>query len=652
MKKILLLAAILLTATAGMAQKLIDLAQSPDADNYLMTSKPAALKASNSLKAPEHEGITLQPGQYLIGNSQSDEYYNYGSCPYMGNVLVGSIIYKDSYEKLKNVKALGIRFCIPQTVTIMGVTLFNSDIESQYFQRPKTPCAKGWNYIPFDEPQTIDPEGCLIAYTYVQNATNYGICNWPDMAPGGFYVYAFNSDRNQYTWLNASNQAGAVCIQLVVEAELPDYEVNATDVESTPAAVGTEGRAVVYLQSNSQKEVADIDYDITIDSKTYSTHRTFSEPVPAGIDQKFGLEVAVPIPEKADAYKATFQVTKAGGETVTSAPITFTQDAFTRMATRHTVVEEFTGTTCGNCPRGYAGMEYLKEAYDGRAYVIAVHNYAQADPMYCARYNNPGWAGAPTCCVDRQLTTDPYFGSGYGIGATVDEYLAVAPRVDLNVSASFTDENKAKVKATTDLEFLGAAKNYTVAYVLTADSLRGTTSAWRQDNYYASKTTAEAGASPMMPLFALFCNGGEWGQSKVLLTYNDVALTSSWSTSGTNQTTKLTSTIAAGKTLTHSYTLTLPTSSTLMSAVKKNLLFVTVLVLDADGHVANAARCHVEEPEGINEVTTDNEGKSPSKGDTEGLYDLQGRTLKASPFKGERGGLRGLFIQNGRKVIK
>ena len=48
MKRIILLATILLTATAGMAQKLIDLAQSPDADNYLITLKPQNLSSPSS----------------------------------------------------------------------------------------------------------------------------------------------------------------------------------------------------------------------------------------------------------------------------------------------------------------------------------------------------------------------------------------------------------------------------------------------------------------------------------------------------------------------------------------------------------------------------------------------------------------------------
>lgn len=658
MKKTLLLIAALLCATAGMAQTLVGgtpahpaeaFGKSAEASTpaqgirtqarniYTLDASATALPRKEARR--KLEGITLEPGQYILGNSLSDEYYNYGSIPYLGDALVGSIIYKESYEKLKNVKALGIRFCIPEAVTIKAVTLFDSNIEQQYIQRPTKPCKKGWNYVQFATPQSIDPAGCLISYTYVQTASNYGICNWPDKAPGGLYVYAFNSDRGEYTWLNASNQAGAACIQLVVEADVPDYEVNCTEALCNHVAMSSEGSAIIYMQSNSQKQINSLDYDITIDGQTHSTHRTFSEPVPAGIDQNFGLEVSFPTPAKAaDNYDVKFQVKKANGVDITSMPISFKMNVFTRLVPRQTVIEEFTGTACGNCPRGYAGMEYIKEAYEGRAYVIAVHQYNNTDPMYCARYNDPGWAGAPTCCVDRKLTTDPYFGKGYGIYAVVDDCRAEAPRVDIGLTAAFTDENQTKVKATANLEFLGEAKGYSIAYVLTADSLRGTTSAWRQDNYYTDRTPEVAGATDIMPLMAKFCQGGEWCQSKVMLTYNDVALTSSWTEQGANQATKLTSTIAAGKTLTNSYTLTLPTAAALMQAVKKDQLFVTALVLDKEGKVANAQRCRVQSPVGIDGPAVQTAGHSDAP-----AYDLQGRRINA--------GARGLLIQGGRKII-
>ena len=52
-------------------------------------------------------------------------------------------------------------------------------------------------------------------------------------------------------------------------------------------------------------------------------------------------------------------------------------------------------------------------------------------------------------------------------------------------------------------------------------------------------------------------------------------------------------------------------------------------------------------PEGIKAPSTSPKGES-----TERVYDLQGRSLKTSPFKREQGSLRGILIHNGRKLIR
>lgn len=50
--------------------------------------------------------------------------------------------------------------------------------------------------------------------------------------------------------------------------------------------------------------------------------------------------------------------------------------------------------------------------------------------------------------------------------------------------------------------------------------------------------------------------------------------------------------------------------------------------------------------------SSDKGGASPLGGNEGIRFDLQGRALKTSPFKGERGGLRGIFFQNGNKLIR
>lgn len=622
MKKFLFLFAILVLATSVSAQEIV--------------MKKAALGAADVRKKVE-----LPAGQYILGNSTDDEYAMYGSVPYPGDVLVGAVIYKSKYEKLKNCKALGIRFCVPEPVTVKNVTLFDSNVEPIKVQKPTKFIDEGWNYVEFDEPQELDPEGTFISYTYVQTETNYGICNWAEPVSQGFYTYLYIPAKDAYVWSDMSVLGyGAACIQLIVEAEVPDYDIETYNAQANPAAVGEEATSVMYFKSTSKKNIESMDYTVTIDGTSTSTHRVFTSPVESGVDKRFGVEIGYTVPKKAGNYPVTFTLDKVNGVALEDVkPYTFEQKVLTRVVQRHSVVEEFTGTGCGWCPRGWVGMEYLKENYPDKFIGIAVHQYNDTDPMFCNRYCNPGFGGAPSCVIDRKEGMDPYRGStGDGIEFDLMYYSDIAPDVDVHVIGEY-NEDKTKVNATVDTEFLIDCGKYTVAYVLTADGLKGKTSAWRQTNYYVQKTADESGALPAMPDLTKFCMDEAWGIPSVPLTYNDVLIGSSYSASGSHSNLGGSFPVknAAGSKVTKTYSVAMPTENTaLLSVLDYDKVYITALIIDADGKIANAARARVGDVEGINTVLAP---KSASQS-----YDLQGRP---SP----KADSHSIIIKDGKKMF-
>lgn len=592
-------------------------------------------KPAPQMKATEYENFTLEDGQYILGNSTDDEYAEYGSAPYTGDVLVGAVIYSSSYKELKNVKALGIRFCVPQAVNVKCVTLHDSEIEPIVEQTPHDKIVAGWNYVAFNKPQKLDPAGTFISYTYEQTNGNYGICNWPIQASGGFWVYLYNSDTGKWSWGDFSPFYGAVCIQLIIEAEVPDYQIAALEGSSDPAAVGTESQGVVYVKSDSRKDISSLDYSVTIDGKTIERHQPLTSPIPSGLNQIVGLSFNYDVPETVGTYDVSFAINKVNDEVLeTPAAITFKQDVLTRIAKRHTVVEEFTGTGCGWCPRGWVGMEYLKRTYPDDFIGIAVHKYNDSDPMYCARYCNPGFGGAPTCVMDRKTgSIDPYRGTGDGIDRDLEAYNRIAPTVDVKVTGTFTEDRK-KVTCSADVEFLANTGKYTIAYVLTADEL--TAKNWMQTNYYANESSA--GALPQMPELAEFAAGGTKGKGQVNLTFNDVLIGSSYSTTGSNLARALgASKHTAGEQLNNAYTCSITVADPTQKVLDYDNVYVVALVIDTDGHIANAARAKVETLDGINSVLAPVETPADA-------YDLSGRRITA-PAKG-------ISIVGGRKVMK
>lgn len=289
---------------------------------------------------------------------------------------------------------------------------------------------------------------------------------------------------------------------------------------------------------------------------------------------------------------------------------------------RRVVVEEFTGTDCGYCPRGWIGMERLRQD-GGDAFIgIAVHQYSSKDPMYVADYPDLGLYSAPSCLVNGTEAMDPYYGTSspeqcYGIWHDFEEWLDTPPVVDVTVQAHY-NADETEVTATAQLERLNPndGADYTIHYVLTADSLAGNVSSWYQHNYYYSETAAAWNAEG--DALADFCAGGRYGQAYVLLTYNDVAI--AYSTDG------------------H---LLMPTRSLLKKALRHDQVYVTALVRDHRGRIQNAARARVltaAEASAISRIPAD-VPTSPSA-----AFTLDGRPCPT--------GSRGLTVVGSRIVLQ
>ena len=605
-------------------------------------------------KATEYQNFTLEDNQYIIGSFTDDNYYSFTKVPYAGPTLAGAMISGSRYEKLRNCRALGIRFCLPEDwddgsgtlqpvdlPEVTAVTLHSSDVDVIIKETTPRTVNKGWNYVKFKTPQELDPIGVFISYTYTQtNSANcYGICFWGEAVANGSWTRIINPSTGKPMWSNVSSQIGAICIQLIVEADpLPDYDIVPSAVETEPMAAGLEGQCALYVTSNSQKQIESFEYTVELGESSYTRTAELNRPIPSGTDQQAGFYVTLPAQETYGKYDGKITISKVNGEALDPATsITFKQDVYTRLAQRRSVVEEFTGTGCGNCPRGWAGMEYLKENYPENCIGIAVHQYNNSDPMYCGRYGGLGLSAAPACKIDRKVTADPYYGiDNTGIHHAVEYYSSLAPAVDVQVNGTFNEE-MTKVTCNADVEFLTDTGKYTIAYVLTADGLTGK-GAWLQQNYYASNGASMSAVLPEISSFADFLQGGSKGKAAVELVYNDAMIGSSYSTSGSNLAKALgSSKHTAGEVVNHSYTCSISVGDACKAALDYDQIYVVALVLDTNGQIANAARAKVSTLDGINTVL------APTTQSSE-AYDLSGRRIAAPQH--------GVNIVGGKKVLK
>lgn len=540
-------------------------------------------------------------GYYLGDDLMGDNIYIGGTGSYDPTTYyVGYFVPGDGILKGSSIN--GVNLPIYTTANMSNVKVWISeDLETNIVTKDvnvATLTQGSFNAIALDEPFAIPETGIYVGVQFSINNVYYQGDAYPiffestdDPAYQSLILKLIISGKT-YDWEDYSEYWGQYTMQLfcsnLTMPERSAYFKSASSVSTLP---GEEVSLPVVISSNGSEEINSIDYIVEINGSKTSKHLDLTSPIAGGFNKSGNATISFTAPEEYSAYTANISIEKVNGEANDASDnvLSVTNKVVTKVVARRTVVEEFTGTGCGWCPRGWAGMEYLKETKENFI-GIAFHKFNSSDPMYVANYfptGSLGIDGAPGCAMDRKLLgIDPYYGSANSIVDDFDYCSSLFPDVDVTVSGKFND-NFTAVDITADVEYLCDGGKYSVVYVLTADSLSGTTAAWKQQNYYYSNSPTGD------PMIDQFCRGGKYGQSSVALTFNDVMINSSYNNSGINQAPALTGEVVAGETVSSSYTLTMPTKATLKNAINNNEVYAVVLVIASDGTIANAAKAKV-----------------------------------------------------------
>jgi hypothetical protein len=160
------------------------------------------------------------------------------------------------------------------------------------------------------------------------------------------------------------------------------------------------------------------------------------------------------------------------------------------------VAEEATGTWCGWCPRGTVFMKYMHETYPDQFVGIAVHN---GDPMTITDYDDwvggfPGFQGYPSVIINRDYIIDPS-----ELEFDFIDKVSEAPEVKVSLDATLNLSNN-ELMVTANGEFLQSLSgDYRFVVILVEDSVHGTTSQWKQTNYYAANANGPMGGFESLP---------------------------------------------------------------------------------------------------------------------------------------------------------
>lgn len=496
---------------------------------------------------------------------------------------------------------------------VTGVALYGvqsdgnvAELASQSVTASTSPA--GWTTVELSTPWIVDMsqyEALLMGFEYTQGSSNSNSSYPLSMVNEGVLqnVYIYGNLGQGEGFYNLGSDYGNLSVQAIVEGTYSANRVTTVDFGSAYAQIGGSAKVELSLINAGTAGVNNFDYVVTTDGVAGAEQHYTLDKAVSQFGESFTATVNLPAASAEGHQNVSIAITKVNGvaneETTNnvSAGVLYT---VSKLYTKRVLVEEFTGTGCGWCPRGLAGMKEMRDTYGDRFVGVGIHQYNSSDPMYISSSNYPnlGFSGAPSCMMDRSgKTIDPYYGSGNSILDDCVKSLAKVAAGDVTLTAEWNTDSTA-ITATAAVEGYADNADYEVQFVLIGDSLRGNTSSWKQHNYYYQYSAADVGNDP---LIAQFCSGGAHGTSTFYWAFDDVALASSYA-NNKNQAPAITG-LASGDVGTTSYTLKLPTSSKLAPFIHKDKVAVVAILLDKDGNYVNANKLYLNPAAGISNIT-------------------------------------------------
>lgn len=403
-------------------------------------------------------------------------------------------------------------------------------------------------------------------------------------------------------WFDLGAQNGGLAAYINCETEgeagLKARDAQAAEVMGGRLKAGTDYQTSAAFINLGNEPIKSAVVSYEVDGKKVShTLDSLNVPYLTGLS----INIAATAPEAGARYLQKFtvetvnggedQYTKNNDNVIGNYLITSEKDFY-----RTAVMEQFTGTWCGWCPRGHVGMEKAQAALPNNFVGIAVHaNDEMMSQSYVPLLNMT--AGFPSAMINRMgyASLDPYYGSfvpekghiqpeGKGIIDNLRQVTQSIGEAYVGVSSELDEENNSiSVTAMIKPGLTAKGDDYSVAYVLLEDSIKG----YVQTNNFHSSTGAVASVDDLPEDLQFLYSVGNRG--KYMPVYNNVAR-QIYDVAGIKGS-LAGQEFQVGKTVMHNYDLSIP-----VNVANKDNLSVAVLLLDnATGEIITACKAKVGE---------------------------------------------------------
>lgn len=487
----------------------------------------------------------------------------------------------------------------------------------------------------FDEPYTIDADTLYVGYSFnvtkLTAKTKMPVAVVADASSLGFFIH---SSRTFLKWMDKSALGTSA-----ISVTLSGVETNDASFDALGTIYGqkeTPTQVAMTLRNLGANPISSIDYSYTQGTVTGNGHLDLATPLAAyyGLSTTVNLTLQA-MPTKGD-YPVVINLDKVNGQELKGVKSEGNIIVYNVLPKHRAVMEEYTGTWCGWCPRGLVALEVMSRLYPDDFIGLSYHN---GDPMAVMESSQfpSSVNGFPNADIDRRFgSLDPFYGvqnEGFGIETLWKKCCEVVAPASVDAEAAYSDDGKT-INAKATMVFpvsLTDGDRYKVEFVLVADDLHGEGESWLQKNYYEPTDKAELKFDEAEPFVQ--------GLQKVPgIHFDDVVVA----------TTRLSDGLVSLPATIHEDEPVVIEGSFDFEAVKvrqnASKMRVAALLIDSTtGIIANAAKAQVSgaEKTGIETVDADRLQDEPKA-----YYDLQGRRLN-SP----RQGLNIIRLASGKSVV-
>lgn len=390
----------------------------------------------------------------------------------------------------------GVKVTVPDT--------YSAAVTPECVTLPGTDVRVGRLSAVIDTPYVLTEEGIYVGYSLTVPAVPKGE-SLTDMQQNPILLSPCNNLESLYIraskdflkWLPYNEKlGGAAAIYVTLEGDFAEYSLGIKDMAVTYTAVNEDFTVRTVLSNIGSSSVSKIGYSYSIGGKDFENVIDLESPVAPDFVNSTVVDLPIAAIEELGSYDLDLKIVTVNGveneSTVASASTQVHVLPF--VPVHRPMLEEFTGTWCGWCTRGYWALETLNELYGDNVVLAAYHD---SDPMQAAAFplNVDGF---PSATLNRNGIEDPYYGNandGFGMKNEVVASMETMALAAIEVSAVWANAEKTEISVNAQSIFLENKTNagYKIGYLLINNGLTGTDSSWFQSNYFPSYASTYAG---------------------------------------------------------------------------------------------------------------------------------------------------------------